>query len=59
MLCHFFRGEGESCTIRLWGIEDEHKFVYEMDKGIECITDKDKVSVHGDYVMMVLSWPLS
>ena len=27
-----------------------------MDKGIECITDK--VSVHGDYVVMVPSWPL-
>ena len=27
-----------------------------MEKGIECITDK--VSVHGDYVVMVPSWPL-
>ena len=81
VLFHFFRGEGESCTIRLWDIEvgknrqirnllhehhndsysvkylqDEPKFVYEVDKGIECITDK--VSVHGDYVVMVPSWPL-
>ena len=30
--------------------------MYEVDKGIECITDK--VSVHGDYVVMVPSWPL-
>ena len=40
VLFHFFRGEGESCTIRLWDIEDEPKFLYEVDKGIECITDK-------------------
>ena len=30
--------------------------MYEVDKGIECITDK--ISVHGDYVVMVPSWPL-
>ena len=56
VLFHFFRREVESCTIRLWDIEDEPKFIYEVDKGIECITDK--VSVHGDYVVMVPSWPL-
>jgi len=56
VLFHFFRGEGESCTIRLWDIQDEPVFKYEVDKGIECITDK--VSVHGDYVVMVPSWPL-
>ena len=50
------RKESESCTIRLWDIEDEPKFMYEVDKGIESITDK--VSVHGDYVVMVPSWPL-
>jgi len=56
VLFHFFRGEGESCTIRLWDIEDEPKFLYQVDKGIECITDK--VSVHNGYVVMVPSWPL-
>jgi len=56
VLFHFFRGEGESCTIRLWDIEDEPKFLYEVDKGIECITDK--VSVHNGHVVMVPSWPL-
>jgi len=56
VLFHFLRKESESCTIRLWDIEDEPKFMYEVDKGIESITDK--VSVHGDYVVMVPSWPL-
>jgi len=56
VLFHFFRGEGESCTIRLWDIEDEPRFLYEVDKGIECITDK--VSVHNGHVVMVPSWPL-
>ena len=37
-------------------LQDEPKFLYEVNKGIECITDK--VSVHGDYVVMVPSWPL-
>jgi len=56
ILFHFFRGEGESCTIRVWDIEDEPKFLYEVDKGIEAITDK--VSVHNGHVVMVPSWPL-
>lgn len=56
VLFHFFRGEGESCTIRLWDIEDEPRFLYQVDKGIECITDK--VSVHNGHVVMVPSWPL-
>ena len=30
--------------------------MYEVDKGIECITDK--VSVHNGHVVMVPSWPL-
>ena len=30
--------------------------MYEVDKGIECITDK--VSVHSGHVVMVPSWPL-
>ena len=37
-------------------MQDEPVFKYEVEKGIECITDK--VSVHGDYVVMVPSWPL-
>jgi len=56
VLFHFFRGEGESCTIRLWDIEDEPRFLYQVDKSIECITDK--VSVHNGHVVMVPSWPL-
>jgi len=56
VLFHFFRGDTESCTIRLWDIEDEPKYLYETDKGIECITDK--VSVHAGYVVIVPSWPL-
>jgi len=56
VLFHFFRGDSESCTIRLWDIEDEPKYLYEADKGIECITDK--VSVHSGYVVIVPSWPL-
>jgi hypothetical protein len=56
VLFHFFRGDTESCTIRLWDIEDEPKFLYEVEKGIECITDK--VSVHAGYVVIVPSWPL-
>ena len=30
VLFHFFRGEGESCTIRLWDIKDEPKFLYQV-----------------------------
>jgi len=56
VLFHFFRGEGESCTIRVWDISDEPKFLYQVDKGIECITDK--ISVHDGHVVMVPSWPL-
>jgi len=56
VLFHFFRGEFESCTIRIWDIEDEPKFLYEIDKGTECVTDK--VSVHSGYVVIVPSWPL-
>ena len=36
--------------------QDEPRFLYEVDKGIECITDK--VSVHNGHVVMVPSWPL-
>ena len=53
---HFFRGEGESCTIRLWDISEEPQFLYSVDKGLECITDK--VSVVNDHVVIVPSWPL-
>jgi hypothetical protein len=53
---HFFRGEGESCVIRLWDISDEPRFVYDVDKGIECITDK--VSVISNHIVLVPSWPL-
>ena len=31
---------GESCTIRVWDIEHEPKFLFAAEKGIECITDK-------------------
>ena len=44
-------------TIRLWDIEDEPKFLYEVDKGIECITDK--ISVVKKSVVMVPSWPIA
>ena len=54
---HFFRSEGESCTIRVWDIEHEPRFVYAVEKGIECITDK--VFVHDGHVIIVPSWPLS
>ena len=54
---HFFRSEGESCTIRVWDIENEPKFVYAVEKGIECITDK--VFVYDGHVVIVPSWPLS
>ena len=54
---HFFRSEGESCTIRVWDIEHEPRFVYAVEKGIECITDK--VFVHDGHVVIVPSWPLS
>ena len=37
-------------------LQDEPRFLYEVDKGIECITDK--VSVHNGHVVMVPSWPL-
>lgn len=56
VLFHFFRGQSESCTIRIWDIEDEPKFLYEVNKGIECITDK--VSVSSGHVVIVPSWPL-
>ena len=54
---HFFRSEGESCTIRVWDIEHEPRFDYAVEKGIECITDK--VFVHDGHVVIVPSWPLS
>jgi hypothetical protein len=54
---HFFRSEGESCTIRVWDIENEPRFVYAVEKGIECITDK--VFVYDGHVVIVPSWPLS
>lgn len=53
---HFFRGEGESCIIRLWDISEEPRFLYHVNKGLECITDK--VSVINDHVVIVPSWPL-
>lgn len=53
---HFFRYEGESCTIRVWDIENEPRFVYAVEKGIEYITDK--VFVHDGHVVIVPSWPL-
>ena len=37
---HFFRNEGENCTIRVWDIENEPRFEYFIDKGTEYITDK-------------------
>ena len=40
----------------IFSTKDEPVFKYEVEKGIECITDK--VSVYGDYVVMVPSWPL-
>jgi len=54
---HFFRSEGESCTIHVWDIEREPRFEYAVEKGIEYITDK--VFVHDGHVVIVPSWPLS
>jgi len=54
---HFFRGDGESCTIRVWDIENEPKFLFAVEKGIECITDK--VFVVNRHVVIVPSWPLA
>ena len=54
---HFFRSEGESCTIHVWDIEREPRFEYAVEKGIEFITDK--VFVHDGHVVIVPSWPLS
>ncbi len=53
---HFFRGDGESCTIRVWDIYEEPKFLYSVDRGLESITDK--VSVVNGHVVIVPSWPL-
>ncbi len=53
---HFFRGEGESCTIRVWDIAEEPRFLYSVDRGLESITDK--VSVVNGHVVIVPSWPL-
>ncbi len=53
---HFFRGEGESCTILVWDISEEPKFLYSVDRGLESITDK--VSVVNGHVVIVPSWPL-
>jgi len=54
---HFFRGEGESCIIRVWDIGgEEPRFLYAVERGLECITDK--VSVIGGHVVIVPSWPL-
>ncbi len=53
---HFFRGEGESTVIRLWDISGEPTFVYQVEKGLDCITDK--VAVVNNYVAIVPSWPL-
>ena len=54
---HFVRREGESCTIRVWDIENEPKFLFKVEKGIECITDK--ISVIKNSVVIVPSWPLA
>jgi len=55
---HFVRREaGESCTIRVWDIENEPRFLFETEKGIECITDK--ISVVKKSVVMVPSWPIA
>jgi len=53
---HFFRNEGETCTIRVWDIENEPRFEYFIDKGTEYITDK--VFVHDGHIVVVPSWPL-
>ena len=53
---HFFRGETESCTIRLWDISEVPQFKYAVERGLECITDK--VAVVNNHVAIVPSWPL-
>ena len=53
---HFFRGETESCTIRLWDISEVPEFKYAVERGLECITDK--VAVVNNHVAIVPSWPL-
>ena len=53
---HFMRSEGESCTIRVWDIENEPRLLYGVEKGFECITDK--VYVTKKSVVIVPSWPL-
>jgi len=57
VLFHSF-WEGASCTstIRLWDIEDEPRFLYEVDRGIECISHE--VSVHNGHVVMIPMYPL-
>ena len=47
---HFFRNEGENCTIRVWDIENEPRFEYFIDKGTEYITDK--VFVYDGHVVV-------
>lgn len=42
------------CFITIF--QDDPRFLYEVDKGIECITDE--VSVNNGHVVMVPSWPL-
>ena len=42
---------GESCTIRVWDISGEPKFLFAVEKGIECITDK--VQFFGDPIYIV------
>ena len=37
---YIFNVVGESCTIRVWDISSEPKFLFAVEKGIECITDK-------------------
>jgi len=54
---HFFRNEGETCTIQVWDIENEPRYEYAIDKGIDYITDK--VFVHDGHIVVVPSWPLS
>ena len=57
VLFHFFRRTwGESCTIRLWDIENEPKFLYQVDKGVDYISYR--VSIHNNHVVTVPTWPL-
>ena len=47
---HFFRNEGETCIIQVWDIENEPRYEYHIDKGLEYITDK--VFVHDGHIVV-------